>query len=519
MRRALAGDIVNAPRAVFFLAVSTEQQAGEDRESLPEQRRQLDDAAARFGWRVVDVITVPGFSRNWYNVPEFAEAAADAGMPDALRLFDHWRARDFDVLAALNTTRLGREQSILAEMIRRTIDAGAQVYTVKDGFIDAQSQRMHIAMQGYASAVEVDEFKRRYWFGINGRVKRGLPSAGIPATHVLVSAKPPVVAVDESKRRLFDDIADLVVNHRLGMRRIPAALAERGHPRLQDDAVERWLRNTYSWGHTSLRAEAARRRRDWAWVFDPSVPVPPGVVIYRDTHTPIWTGEQGELLKAELRRRIDQRMGNALNGARLYTGLCLCGVCGRTMSYDGQNYATISGDVTRYLRCISWTDNSCRARARESDLAADLAHLLAEARTLGLAALQAADTQNAEAQRAAKRAALERDLAAAELRARQLIQKQASAPAALLSLYDDELTAIGAQITALQLELARTPVVRENGAQARILAELRSHPAEWFWQQPPATQNRLLAGLLGRQRLVVYNRRIVAVCEPGATPG
>jgi DNA invertase Pin-like site-specific DNA recombinase len=504
-------------RAIFFLAVSTEAQASDDRDSLPEQRRQLDAAAAQFGWRVVDVIALPGQSRSHYTYAEMANEAAAAGMPDALRLFDHWQRRDFDVLAALNTTRLGRDQSILAEVIRRTIDAGATVYTVKDGFIDAQNQRMHIAMSGYATGAEMDEFKRRFQFGMNARVKRGLHPNHIPPTHLALrngAGRVIAVEVDESKRRLFDDIFDLVVHERLALNRVPAALAERGHPPLNEWAVDRWLHNPYTWGHSFRRAHTAARARNWRWVFDEAQPLPDGVTIFRDTHPAVWTGTQAALLKAELARRIDRSLKRTITTTARYSGLCQCGECGRPMNYDGQHFTTLSGAVNRYLRCIGRHTSTCPNAVREDQLTADVHRLLEQVEQAGPGVLRPQGAAQEAERRAARLASIAGEIDAAEARARQLIRKQAAAPVSLAGLYDDELTALGAQIDALRAEQARLPApVVTTPAQLEITARLRAGSAAWFWQQPDATQNQLLAILLGDYRLVVRRRRVVGI-EP-----
>jgi DNA invertase Pin-like site-specific DNA recombinase len=479
-------------RAVFFIAVSSEAQAGDDRESLPEQRRALDDAAARFGWRVTDVIEVPGFSRSFYTVREFVEAAALSDLPDALRLFDHWTRRDFDVLAAVNTTRLGRDQSILAEVIRRTIDAGARVYTVKDGWIDAQNQRMHIAMSGYATGAEMDELKRRRDFGIRGRVKRGLPVGEVPGTHLLLreaNGRAIRLVVDETKRRLFDDIHHLVTAERVAYLDLESRLVERGHAPMGSGVVYSWLRNVYTYGHSGIGLNDRRGQRGWQWVYDPRVVPPPGVTIYRDTHEAVWSGEPAAVLYAELDRR------HALTGlkrpklARRYTGLCVCARCGRPM----RSMASLNARY-HYLRCVDGCHKGSLPRPVVDAFIAGFIEAIAAGATLDALLRPPADPRPDQAAR------LDAEIADATAQTRALIRKQATAPAALYSLYDDDLTALAARLDALHAERARLQA-RAARPVSTPAPDTIQRAAAGFWNATEFTQNATLHMLLGHWRI------------------
>lgn len=506
-----------ARRAVLFLAVSTGAQATDDRESLPEQRRILEAATARFGWRVVDTITVPGFSRSWYTYREFCEAAAADGMPDALRLFEHWQARDFDVLAALNTTRLGRDQSILAEVIRRTIDAGAVVYTEQGGFIDAQSQRMHIAMSGYATGAEMDELRRRHKFGMIARTKRGLPGSQPPATHRLIRderGRGVQLVVDESKRRLLDDMADLVIRERIALSELSAPLAARGHPVIAGRTLHKWLRTPMTWGHSARFVKERHMTHGWTWVIDERQPVPEGVLLIRDTHEAAWTGEVAEQLKAELLRRNQVSAGNrALSASRLFSGLLVCAECGGGFSYHVADRATLRGPVTHtYLYCAGRKARTCpaplvRLPAILPDLCAFMDRVIAAPDVQALFAVaEPADPTPA------RMVALQAEQEAAENRARALIRKQAQAPAALWAMYDDELRALADQLVTLQSEHLRLAASAQHSQQRdQAASRLRSADPAWFWSLPEPAQNQLLHALLDRARFVVHDGRIVDV--------
>lgn len=489
-------------RAIFFIAVSSEAQAGDDRESLPEQRRLLDDTAARFGWRVADVIELPGQSRAHYTYAEMADEAAEAGMPDALRLFTHWKRRDFDILAAINTTRLGRDQPILAEVIRRTIDAGARVYTVKDGWIDAQNQRMQIAMSGYSTGAEMDELRRRHEFGMRGRVRKGLPAGLVPGTHVLLrdaSGKADRLIVDESKRRLFDDIYDLLTRERVIIRGMEAYLEARGHVRLGERVIDSWLRSLYTWGHSGRRFVAASQRGNWQWVYDPSRTPPAGVEIWRDTHEAVWQGDQAADIRAELDRRQATYGGHYLPyRSYRYSGLLVCANCGSPVAYR------VDRDRYRYLRC----NRTCgMGILKEAVVNAFMVGFLEQI----VAGANVADLVGARPDTSVeRRRQLDAEIDQTTAQAAALIRKQSTAPAALFTLYDDELTALAGRLDALERERARLQPPAVRAAQTSE-GTIRARGLTWFWSAPEIEQNAILHGLFGRWRMAITNREVAAI--------
>ena len=165
-------------RAILLTAVSSPQQATSDKESLEMQERDLRALAAREGWDVIDVLRIPGHSRRYFNYHEFAEDMRAAGFDAADKMFAHWRARDFDVLAVWMGDRLSREQSMFAEIIARTIDARATIYDLKSGgWIKEDNYRMYAAMSGYAAASAIDALVTR---GRRAQQQGARPRAGRP---------------------------------------------------------------------------------------------------------------------------------------------------------------------------------------------------------------------------------------------------------------------------------------------------------------------------------------------------
>jgi DNA invertase Pin-like site-specific DNA recombinase len=505
------------PRAILFLAVSTARQAADDRASLPEQERVLRETAEAQGWHVADVIRIPGVSRGHYTYAEFAAAANQVGVTDAARMFDHWRARDFDVLAAVTFSRLGREQSILNEVIRRTIDVGARVYAVQGGWVTDENADPMGAIEGLLVATERREIRRRHRFGTQARFDKGQPYARPPAPYLEIrnlSGKLERIEVREDWRRLFDDIHQLVVERRVGLRYVEVELAKLGHPLLPEKTVSEWLRNPVIWGHTARGDKHARRLRDWAWVYDARHPLPEGVQILRHTHPPVWTGEQAESLQAELLRR-QRAAPRRRQPDRTYrfSGLIICARCGRTMTYNvvpgrnGARYRTLAcaGRKQPARRC----DQPIRMEHQcAGDIRQFLADVFAAADALTLFE-QPADARESQAARAEQ---LRAEIAQVEAQIDTLIDKQASAPANLSGRYDAKLRECATRLEALEAERTRVTAVTEKSAhRARAAADLRATGLDAFWALPEPEQNQLLHRLMDGARFVWESGHIVGL--------
>jgi hypothetical protein len=493
-------------RAVLFLAVSSEAQAADDRESLPEQRRALDEAAARFGWNIVDVIELPGQSRNFYTYREMADDAAASGKPDALRLFDHWKRRDFGVLAAVNTTRLGRDQSILAEVIRRTIDAGAQVYTVKDGWIDQQNQRMHIAMSGYSTGAEMDELLRRHKFGMQGRARRGLPTR-LGLTHCYTfdgRGKPSGAVVNEANRRLFDDLYDLVVNERTPYNDLEYAMAARGHCDTDGRAFKpakfyRLLHSPLLWGITHYGAGRAGQHAYGKWVYG-GEPPPTGATINWHAVPPVYAGAQAERLIAELKRR-PLMIGSARpRTTRAFTGVFVCAACGHTMSVlhpaRGNSQIRCQGKYKKPPYC------SARNAIFEDDARRFFDRFIAAFLERGGLP---DDTPAPDHTAALARIAADMDGLIAEMDG--LIVTQGRAHPAARDRYQARIDAIGTQLDALTAR--RDHLLREGeqttqrARQLTALADLLQDAQGRLWSLPGPDLNQFVVQLLGNNRVFV----------------
>ncbi len=342
-------------RAIIWTAVSSGRQAENDKESLPEQDNRLTEIAREKGWDVIDLIVVPGYSRVYYNYREFAEAAEADGIPGPVRMFSHWEKKDFDIFACIDGSRFGREQSIFAEVVGRTIDGGAQVFSMKDGYIHQGNKRMYVSMGGYAAASEIDELVRRHKMGFRGRAEKGLKVSArtLFGYREIRDDKGKVIRQepDPNLTYIFELVAESLLKG-TPWNTIARELYEQHnivnphtgkifHHGLFHDAM---MSPTF-WGHTAINFT----RESHTWVIDETEPVPENVQVWRNTHEPIYTGELADAVRQELLRRSTMTGRATPHRTRRFSGFVVCGECGKYMSFTHDR-----GGSYQAMRCQTY---------------------------------------------------------------------------------------------------------------------------------------------------------------------
>lgn len=505
------------PRAILLEAVSTGSQASHNKQSLPEQDARLREVAARMHWNVVDVIVVPGHSRNYYTYREFAEDAINEGITAPMRMFEHWAKRDFDVFACASGDRFGREQSIFAEVVGRTIDAGAVVYTLRDGEINRGNRRMFVSMGGYQASTEIDELKRRYNFGMNRRAADGKPlSPRVVFSHRVVrdaNGNAVTMVVRDELRPLLADIAALVLE-RVAWTALEDELYTRyGHvadngrhfPRR---AIYHLLYSATFWGNSARHAPPTLRG---AWVFDPTVPAPDGVLVHYGTHESGYTGETAKDVQAELRRRITLRGSARPNTDYALSALFVCHECGYKMAWTSSNGRWFGARCNTAYALRPYTETTCSQRQHMPQ-----AYALDYMRQFTEALFASADVEQSLASLSEpapvdETPALERQLAQLEDEGRALIQKQIKAPPSLSVLYDEQIETLGRRIDALKDRLAiarqRRPSEHVRASQMQALAEMQ-RLGDGFWRLPPGEINQLLRRVYAHHVFLVRDGQI-----------
>lgn len=523
-------------RVILFLAVSTVPQADDDKESLPSQEA---DLRAKFNgdeYHIIDVLKIPGHSRKYYSFYEFAEAARKEEIDAPDRMIAHWKTRDFDVLACRDGSRFGREQSIFAEVVARTLDGGARLFTLQDGWIDEGNRHIYISMGGYAAASEVSRLVKGRKVGMRKRAQSGLPiSSRIPISHKVIrddKGKSIRIELNPHTAQLWQDVATLVLEG-VSWYHVETELYQRyGHVNANGEAYHpnrmyRFLNMPVFWGHTAMNFRSPKSPigfKNGQWIFDESAPVPDGITVFRNTHPAVYIGELAERIKSELMRRSDVVKGNATpHSTHRFTGLVLCQQCNTFMATHvdhnpNKNYRGLickratsnrfgkpcgSSKIVNEKKVIAFLDPMLRAM-----IARQTPHVFEDA----------ADVANTQA----RLDALRLDIATLEEQARVLIREQMRAATSLQTFYRDELEKVDARLTlmrtteaALEREIAR--VQHTTSSQTRGLKAIEDMGVDAFWQQDSRVINQLLHRVLGARRLVAVGGEIVGAVNSKKT--
>lgn len=485
-------------RSVLWIAVSTEAQAADDKESLLTQESDQRALAEREGWRIVDVLRVPGHSRRYIDIHEIARDMQAQGINAFTRLLELWAAHDFDVLVVRDASRFARTQTLHSYVVESTIDAGARIYSLADGWVDDRNYRMFISMSGYASAGEIDRLKARHQMGMEGRYKRGLYGSAKPFSHIIIDDK---VVLDHSKDRFFADLKELLLTG-LGYVGLPDALVERGHERVSHVLIWKMLHHPCTYGHMAYMW----RNAHGTWAYDARAPLPPGAKITRNVIEPVWKGQDMADVIANLRYRAEIGTGRATREAtRMFTGLLICGECGYTMGYfkNSERHVAYYRCITRYF--LQQRKAACTQHIYLREDAAEL-QLRALLDAGDIPALFAVEKETVN-----RLVLLKDELDQLEAKIRVLIKKQADAPD-IADLYDDDITRLRQLRAAKRGEVDRLSPDTEDAdiARQREYALMEIHAPD-FWDKPAPQINQMLFIVAGNHRFVVMNGKLTDV--------
>jgi len=513
-------------RTILWIAVSSGRQAEDDKESLPEQKRVLEDLAQQHQWDVIDTILVPGHSRVYYNYREFAEAALEDNIPGPLRMFQHWENQDFDLFACMDGSRFGREQSIFAELVARTIDGGAQLFTVKDGYIHASNRRMYISMAGYSSASEIDELKRRRAMGMRGRAARGLKvsSKTLFGYHEIRDEKGRAIRQepDPALRHIFDRVAQELLSG-TSWNSLEKTLHERygiSNPKtgkVFSHGFFRWLLSSPTfWGHTAQHFRIHNRRFPH-WAYDETLLPPEGVDLWRHTHPPIYPEPLSSAVQAEIRRRSEVVAGHATGrSTRRFSGLVICGECGAYMGLVVDNKSSYEAmrcnrryQQDRFIQQECGQNKSIHTRRIKAFVNQLLEAMLNSANPEALFHTQPNDKELVRTQ--------QRLAAAQEEMDRMVIGMRYISPTnPAFASFTTQIEEIGQEVQQLQLDLqqleAQQHKQRQGGLRQNV-DEIRAMTLDHFWELPEREINQRLHIMLSPYKIVVLNGEVVKLAE------
>lgn len=516
-------------RALIWCAVSTQAQV-DDKESLPEQERQSRALCERNGWRIVETLLVPGHSRRYIDIHECAADMREQGINAFDRLMYHWDVRDFDILICRDASRFARTQTLHAHVVEATIDIGARIYSHTDGFIDQTNYRMWIAMAGFSAAGEVDRLVRGRRIAMDARAKKGLPTtSSVIRSHKIIRdelGRPIKVVVDESKRRLWNDLAALLLEG-VGWKDIEEELYQRfGH--VADDGKP--YKRLYFYGivnHPTFWGHSARYFRDQyhpngtktdMWVFDETEPLPEGVLMFRNTVEPVYTGELAERVKSELRRRrLVIRGKSRPQRTRRFSGLFICGECGYHLVFRFNKGYPGYGCQSRYFHNEHRPACPQNKQLPEWKIQGWLNQKLREMLEHGNPDILVGRDTNQHLSFHSQIVDVENEIASTENFTRQLIRRQAAAPDELQSLYDEEIKASSERLKMLRANLAalqRQAAHEDTGVSQRLaFEELAELTVDALWEQSDYFVNQLLHRLVGNRRFAILDGEFVGTTE------
>ncbi|HEX3052216.1 MAG TPA: recombinase family protein [Aggregatilineaceae bacterium] len=517
-------------RAIIWAAVSTAPQANEDEKvSLPKQESDARALCDRNGWSMVEVLKVPGHSRHYIDIHQAASDMREQGIVAFDRLLDHWRLKDFDVLIVRDGDRFARTQTLHSYVTESTIQMGARIYSLTDGWIDETNYRLWIAMGGYRAASDIDRLVKARKAGMDKRAQRGLPtSSGLLWSHLLIrdsNGNAQKVIVDPAKRRLLDDLADVVIEG-VSWPKVGKELYTRfGHVNNSGKAfgttqMYQALHNPTFWGNNARYFNSKKypnRERKGLWCFDPDIPAPEGVVIFYGTHEPAYTGEVAAKVQAELRRRRGIQGNTRPNRTHRFTGLLICAECGYnlTITYSSEAHDRM------YWRCNSKYNERQSAAAcsqnkfiRDDAVFAvidDLLHQMIDLRDLR--PFESDTPPNADSQHITL---LENEIATLEGQLQRLIMKQASIEdESLWNAYDAQILATNDRLKIMRADLharrLRQPSSAVRQEQERAYRDIADMTVEQFWRRSSTEINQYLHRLMGGRRFLVYNGQIVRI--------
>jgi DNA invertase Pin-like site-specific DNA recombinase len=510
-------------RALIWCAVSTKAQTNEDRETIPIQRRDGLAWCDANHCEVIDILEVPGHSRRYIDIHDCARDMAAQGIDAFYKLIDYWNRRAFDVLVVRDGDRFARTQSLHAYVVERTIEVGARIYSLNDGWIDESNYRMFISMSGYKAASSIDSLVKMRSAGLQRRVERGLHMTHIPFTHSVVrnpeNGRAVCLEVREELRRVFDDAATLllegvgwtVFSHEM-YRRFGHAKDGRAY---HQNVFYRMFYCPYTWGY----AARGYKHKKGLWAFDETIPLPEGVTVNRSPDPPVpavYTGELAERLKAELRRRVLVTKGHA--SPRLshkFTGLLICADCGRRMTVNN-----LSGSRT-YWRCVVVDHRNpgekCtnRTMLHDSVAAQQIGEFLAAWIALKRSDIEAVLNASSDTSQESRRTELlQREIDELTEELDRLINAQKKEALAVVR----ERYALQIDETGQRLEIlyANLKEAQQTGEPADVIIArqvaynyVSSLSQENFWSLPSREINQLLHALMGKHRFLVRKGKII----------
>lgn len=411
----------HALRCVIYARVSSEGQA--ENYSLPTQIDRCAAHAAERGWSVIAVEQEQHSG---------ADLHGREGLQRALALIENGGA---DVLLALASDRLSREQLHIGVILDRVLRAGASMQFASEDFEATPVGKFLLSARTFAAELELAKIGERTQRGRRARVASGKP---IPGSH------PPFgyrwVDAEKTRLTLNPETAPLVRGmfqqalSGASLRSIAADLDARGIPTpygrgfWSAQTVRRILmRETYSTGHRTAFAIRFERQADGRYRERPGRD-DERMVIADVAPTIVTPEEQAAVIsRLAMNRQFSPRNNKHPEDALLRAGFVRCAHCGWAMRV---HHRDSTGQSPRYC-CSCYRRGGC---PRPVITATILDHAVWEKLT---DILRHPQIIAAEVSQHRERGGLEHDLAGVTARLTGIASKQERIVKAIGSIADD----------------------------------------------------------------------------------
>lgn len=503
-------------KVVLWTAVSSRQQAADDKISLAEQERMGREWAAQNDGEVIEVLSVPGHSRRESDVVTLLEDYARLGVNAYSRLREMWQQKSFDALWAYAHNRLGRSTTLHSYVVENVILSGAIIRLHHGGTIDRQNLRYQTAFGGAESAGELDRFAESSMKAKSQLLAKGLPLGPyIAMSHRLIrdprTGKGSHLELNPDMTSLWQDFATLYLQG-IAYNHLGDALYDfYGHiDPVTGKAYSRTtlyyvFSNPMFWGHMARRHSHSERS---AWIFDEDAPLPDGVIVERNVIPAVYTGDLAERVKAEFRRR-SELSGRAKPGTTYrYSRVFVCGKCNANMAVHSKRRRRTGVrclNAHLYSRAVTPCGGDTVPTARLDEIAREfISKHLEGVRPSAVESdgpASAAQLQYAESAK---------ELSQIEAQIGTLIAEQSRAPEVAQSYYRQQIEGLSHRAKKLKqtverLEVKVAEVDRRVKEETQTADEIRQMTLDRFFDLPDVKINQYMHRLLGDWRIVLVD--------------
>ena len=334
-------------RALLVAAVSSPEQATEDKVSIEDQLAVERDWCAGHDSEIVSEVVIPGHSR-WYTFLD--EITADC--PEYAEMLRVIRSGKVNLMLAAYYPRLYRTMDLQAALMAECRRNGVQVYSPVEGGNLQPPDSFHVSamdklvesVHGFRAESEIDAIRQRQRVGMTGRIRAGYhPSnGGVPYGYRAINGHRQVVEVEpqsaEWVRWIYERRAEgwgypTIANH-LNALNVPSPKGK-------------------AWSYNTLRRILYKQfyigEVHWGVVVNPE-------------------GRHDAIVPADLWHRVQtinrNRSGWKSENSYPLSGLCRCGYCGWSMGYG-------SSVRYRYIGCNRYKrygKEGCQCNAHKAEV-------------------------------------------------------------------------------------------------------------------------------------------------------